>query len=250
MSSKASLRSTSPGQDVPDVATGPVARAGSGGRWLLRRCRVREPFNGLSHMAGALLSIAGLLFLVALSFGKPWHLTGFAIYGTSLVVLYLASTLYHSLPGTPRRVERLLVFDQVAIYLLIAGTYTPLCLVPLRGPWGWSLLSVVWGIALLGIVLRIAWRKSPEWVPVVIYLVMGWLCVVALKPLSGALPGAAMGWLFAGGIVYTVGAVVFASQRPRLWPGRFGSHELWHVFVLGGSACHFVLMLVFVVPMR
>ncbi|MCC2669220.1 MAG: channel protein hemolysin family [Armatimonadetes bacterium] len=223
--------------------------ASAGCRRALQYCRVREPFNGLSHMAGVLLSIAGLLFLIAVSIGKPWHLTSFAIYGASLVILYLASTLYHSLPVTPRRVEQLLVFDQVAIYLLIAGTYTPLCLVPLRGPWGWSLLSVVWTIALVGIVLRIAWRKSPEWVPVVLYLVMGWLCTVALKPLGAALPDGAMGWLFAGGIVYTIGAGVFATQRPRLWPGKFSSHELWHLFVLGGSACHFVLMIGFVARM-
>jgi hemolysin III len=202
-------------------------------------------------MAGVVLSLAGLISLVAPSVGKPWHATGFAIYGTSLVVLYLASTLYHSLPAdTPRRMEKLLVFDQVAIYLLIAGTYTPLCLVPLRGPWGWSLLSVIWGIALVGIVVRLAWRTAPEWIAVTLYLVMGWLSVVALKPLASVLPAGALGWLFAGGVVYTVGAAVFASQRPRLWPGTFSSHELWHLFVLGGSACHFVVMLCFVAPMR
>lgn len=220
------------------------------GREFLRRCRVREPFNGLSHLAGALLSLAGLLFLVAVSLGKPWHLTGFAIYGSSLVLLYAASTLYHSLQVSPRRVEQLLVFDQVAIYLLIAGTYTPLCLVPLRGPWGWSLLATVWSIAAIGITLRIAWRSAPEWLPVVLYLVMGWLAVTVLKPLSQAIPPPAIAWLFAGGLVYTIGAAIFASQRPRLWPGVFSSHELWHVFVLGGSACHFVVMLLFVAPLH
>lgn len=225
-------------------------RVSAGCRELFQQCPVREPFNGLSHLAGALLSVAGLLFLAALSVGKPWHLTGFVVYGSSLVVLYLASTLYHSLPATPARLQRLLVFDQVAIYLLIAGTYTPLCLVPLRGPWGWSLLGVVWGIALLGITLRVAWRAAPSWLPMLLYLLMGWLCVVALQPLASALPAGAIHWLLAGGIVYTLGAVVFALQRPRLWPGTFSSHELWHVFVLGGSACHFVLMLGFVAPLR
>lgn len=217
---------------------------------LLRRCRIREPFNGLSHLLGVLLSLAGLLALVFQAPGKPWHLTGFGIYGVTLVLLYMASTLYHSLPVNPRQVERLLMLDQVAIYLLIAGTYTPLCLVPLRGPWGWSLLGVVWGIALVGITLRIAWRSAPEWIAVVLYLLMGWLCTAVLRPLGQALPPAGLAWLFAGGIVYTVGAAIFAAQRPRLWPGRFSSHELWHCFVLGGSACHFVLMLCFVAPMR
>jgi hemolysin III len=207
-------------------------------RTWFRRCPVREPFNGLSHLAGALLSLAGLLFLVAISLGKPWHLAGFAIYGASLVALYAASTLYHSLPVCPRRVEQLLVLDHVAIYLLIAGTYTPLCLVPLRGPWGWSLLTVVWGIAVVGITLRLAWRTAPEWIPVVLY------------PLGRALAPSGIAWLFAGGVVYTAGAAIFASQRPRLWPGVFSSHELWHVFVLGGSACHFVVMLLFVAPLR
>ncbi|MFN3650961.1 MAG: PAQR family membrane homeostasis protein TrhA [Armatimonadota bacterium] len=212
------------------------------------RCRIREPFNGLSHLAGVLLSLAGLILLWLASAGKPWHVIGFTVYGTSLVALFSASTLYHSLHGCPQRIGRLLMFDQVAIYLLIAGTYTPLCLVPLRGPWGWGLLSVVWGIAVVGIVLRVAWRGAPAWLPVALYLLMGWLCVVALEPLGSALPPAAMGWLFAGGLVYTIGAVVFALERPRMWPGVFSSHELWHLFVLGGSACHFVVMLRFVVP--
>jgi hemolysin III len=217
-------------------------------RRLLRWCRVREPFNGLSHLAGVLLSAAGLAVLLVLAAGKPWHITGFAVYGGSLVLLYAASTLYHSLPVSPRGVERLLVFDQVAIYTLIAGTYTPLCLVPLRGPVGWSLLGVVWGIALVGIVLRVAWRRAPVWLPVALYLLMGWLCILALRPLGTALPANALAWLFAGGLVYTAGAVVFALERPRLWPGVFSSHELWHCFVLGGSACHFVVMLWFVAP--
>jgi hemolysin III len=219
-------------------------------RRLLRlpRCPAREPFNGLSHLAGVLLSLVGLAALTVSSAGKPWHEAGFLIYGGSLVLLYLASTLFHSLHGGESRMRKLLIFDQVAIYLLIAGTYTPLCLVPLRGVWGWSLLAVVWGLAAVGIALRIAWQRAPVWLPVALYLMMGWLSVVALRPLGAALPGEALRWLFAGGIVYTVGAAIFALQRPRLWPGRFSSHELWHVFVLGGSACHFVLMLRFVAP--
>lgn len=215
---------------------------------MRERWCVRDPFCGWSHMCGVVLSIAALLTLVFMSLGKPWHLTGFVIYGVSLITLYLASTLYHSLPVTPGRMERLLIFDQVAIYLLIAGTYTPLCLVTLRGPVGWTLLAVIWGIAVAGSVIRMSWRGAPIWLPVVLYLLMGWLCVAAYQPLAHSLPAAALWWLVAGGIIYTVGTVVFASQRPRLWPGTFSSHELWHVFVLGGSACHFVLMLLFVAP--
>lgn len=212
------------------------------------RCELREPFSGLSHLAGAGLSAIGLVALLWLSAGKPWHLAAFAIYGATLVLLYLSSAVYHLLPGCPRRTDQLFAVDQAAIYLLIAGTYTPLCLVTLRGPWGWSLLGVVWSIALTGIVLRFSWRTAPQWLSLSLYLVMGWLCLFAAAPLVQALDGPGLGWLALGGAIYTVGAVIYATERPRLWPGRFGSHDLWHLFVMGGSACHFVVMLCFVAP--
>jgi hemolysin III len=215
-----------------------------------RRFRLREPFSGLSHLGGALLGVAALVVLVTLARGKPWHESGFAIYGATLIILYLASALYHLLPVGEAHIKRLQIFDHIGIYLLIAGTYTPICLVPLRGGWGWSLFGVVWGLALLGSVIEIGWRSAPRWLGLVLYLIMGWLAAVAMGPLARALPTAALGWLVAGGLAYTVGAVIFALERPRLWPGIFGSHDLWHIFVLGGSACHFVLMLRFVVPIR
>jgi hemolysin III len=195
------------------------------------------------------LGIAALVVLVSRARGKPWHLSAFAVYGTTLILLYLASALYHSLPVSERGIRRLRTFDRVGIYLLIAGTYTPLCLVPLRGGWGWSLLGVVWGLALLGSLGEIAWRAAPEWVGVALYVVMGWLAVIAIGPLMRTLTGAGLAWLIAGGIVYSVGTIIFATGRPRLWPGAFSSHELWHLFVLGGSACHFVMMVRFVAPL-
>jgi hemolysin III len=213
---------------------------------LIRRFRFREPFSGLSHLGGAVLSAIGLAVLVAVSYGKPWHLTAFAIYGGSLILLYTASALYHLLPVGPHHVERLRTFDQVAIYLLIAGTYTPVCLISLRGAWGWSMLAGAWGVALAGSAARIAWRRKPEWLTFCLYLAMGWGSLIALSPLSASLKADGLYWLLFGGFFYTVGAVVFATNRPRLWPGTFGSHDLWHVFVLGGSACHFVMMLRFV----
>ena len=214
------------------------------------RLRLREPFSGLSHLVGAGLSVAGLVVLLVWSAGEPWRVTAFSIYGASLILLYLASAVYHLLPASPERVKQLLVWDQVAIYLLIAGTYTPLCLVSLRGPWGWSLFGVVWGIAVVGMALRIGWQKAPWWLCFALYLVMGWISLVAVGPLVRLLPPAGLAWLVLGGVVYSVGAVVFATERPRLWPGRFGAHELWHLFVLGGSACHFVLMFCFVAPVH
>jgi hemolysin III len=187
--------------------------------------------------------------LVSLARGKPWHLSGFAIYGATLTLLYLASALYHSLPLGERGIRRLLMLDRIGIYLLIAGTYTPLCLVPLRGAWGWSLLSLVWGLALFGGLCEIVWRGAPKWITTGLYLVMGWLAVLAWGPLTRTLTGAGLQWLIAGGITYTVGAVIWLTGQPRLWPGAFGAHELWHLFVLGGSACHFVLMVRFVAPL-
>jgi hemolysin III len=213
------------------------------------RLKLREPFNGLSHLLGALLGVAALVVLVCLAPDKPWHVSGFAIYGATLILLYTASALYHSLPVSDRGVKRLLLFDRVGIYLLIAGTYTPLCLVPLRGAWGWSLLGIVWGLALFGGLCEILWRGAPQWITTGLYLVMGWLAVFAFGPLMRTLTGAGLNWLVAGGILYTVGAVVCLTQRPRLWPGAFGAHELWHLFVLGGSACHFVVMVRFVAPL-
>lgn len=212
------------------------------------RWQVREPFCGWSHLFGAVLSFVGWCVLLSLSQGRPWHQTAFLIYGGSLVLLYAASTLYHSLPATPRRVEQLLMVDQVAIYLLIAGTYTPLCLIPLRGPIGWLLLGVIWGIALVGITLRIGWRTAPRRLHLSLYLLMGWLCLLAYQPLARALPGSALAWFFGGGIVYTIGTALLVAQRPRLWPGVFSTHELWHLFVLAGSACHFALMLSLAAP--
>jgi hemolysin III len=213
---------------------------------VVRHRTLREPFCGLSHLAGVVLSVAGLVALLSLSYGKPWRLTAFSVYGASLILLYTASTLYHSLTVGPGRIERLRAIDQAAIYGLIAGTYTPICLIAMRGALGWRLFGVVWGIALTGAAARLAWRSFPDWLSLTLYLTMGWLFVVALVPIFQALGGAGITWLLFGGALYLVGVVVLTLDRPRLWPGTFGSHELWHLFVLGGSACHFVLIRCFV----
>src|SRR5437588_10441497 len=159
-----------------------------------RRFRLREPFSGLSHLGGALLGIAALVVLISLARGKPWHLSGFAIYGTTLILLYTASTLYHSLPVSERGIARLRMLDRVGIYLLIAGTYTPICLVPLRGGWGWSLFGVVWGLALFGIIMEVAWRSAPYWLGLVLYLVVGRQAVVAFISLVHVMTATPDGW--------------------------------------------------------
>jgi hemolysin III len=207
---------------------------------------IKDPFCGLSHLIGAALSVAGLIVLLVVTTGRPWHVTGVAIYGASLILLYVASTLCHSVHCAPNHAQRLDRFDHVAIFLLIAGTYTPLCLVPLRGPWGWTILAVEWVLAAIGIVAVITGWVRQQWPRVIVYIAMSWVAIVAVVPLSRVLPLEALAWMLAGGISYTSGAVIYALDRPRLWPGRFGSHDLWHVFVLAGSTCHFVMILLFI----
>jgi hemolysin III len=211
----------------------------------LRRC-IKEPFPGISHFVGALLSVAALVILLLYANGRVWHVVGFAVYGATLILLYLASAMAHSIHCSPRTGARLDRLDYSAIFLLIAGTYTPICLVPLRGPWGWTLLGCVWGLAVIGIctVWFPRWRK--DWARVVIYLSMGWLALIATGEIVSRFTGPALAWLLAGGVVYSAGAAVFVTNRPCLWSGRFVAHDLWHVMVLLGSACHFMVMVDFV----
>jgi hemolysin III len=212
---------------------------------------LREPINSLTHFVGVLLSIAGLVVLLVLSAGEPWRTVGFSIYGTSLIVLYSASTLLHGLKVGASLEKKLRIFDHAAIFGLIAGTYTPVTLIALQSShpaWGWTLLSVAWGFALLGILFKIFWIGAPRWLSVGLYLVMGWLALAALVPIVDALPWGGIAWMLIGGAFYSGGAVIYALKRPDLWPGVFGYHELWHLFVLAGSISHFVMMLKYVLP--
>ena len=213
----------------------------------------RDPYDGLrpwsaiTHGVGAALGILGtvLLILKAVFGGQgAWAIVSFALYGASMIGLYTASTLYHCLrTGVGGRIA-LRKYDHASIYLLIAGTYTPVCLVALRqmGGWGWALFGAIWGLAVAGIILTLFWVNSPRWVTSGVYLFMGWLAVIALYPLWQAIGWSGLAWLLAGGILYTVGGVLYAVK----WPGRnnprFGCHEIFHLFILAGSVCHYLLM--------
>lgn len=204
---------------------------------------IKDPFPGLSHWLGLLLSVNGLIALLVLSRGRGWHLAGCAIYGSSLVLLYFASALAHTVRCAPHVEDRLTRFDCMAIFLLIAGTYTPLCLVALRGRWGWSMLIAEWTMAILGIALVSKGHINSKWPRAILYLLMAWaVALVAIMPIWRTLSAPALEWLVAGGVIYSVGAVIFALDRPHLWPGRFMAHDLWHVMVILGSACHFVVI--------
>lgn len=208
------------------------------------RCGFKDPVSGLTHMIGAVLAVPGLAVLVysAVMYATTWHIVSFSIFGASLILLYTASTIYHSLDVSKHVTEILRRIDHMMIYILIAGTYTPLCLVPLRGPWGWSIFGTILGIAVAGIIMKILWFNAPRWLYTLFYVGMGWLAVIALPPLVRSMPVGGIAWLLIGGVFYTIGAVIYALKRPNPIPGRFGFHEIFHLFVLAGSASHFWLM--------
>jgi hemolysin III len=213
--------------------------------------RLREPVNGLTHAAGGVLAFVGLFVLVAsaASAGRMDQIVAFGIFGISLVALYIASSLYHLLPLSPAGVARLRKLDHVAIFVLIAGTYTPFCLLALDGGWRWGVLAIAWGLALCGASLKLLWMGAPRWLSVLLYLGMGWVAVAAVPALLQAVPAGGIAWVLAGGLTYSAGALVYGFKRPNLIPGAFGFHELWHLFVVAGSACHFWAVLRFVAPL-
>jgi hemolysin III len=208
--------------------------------------RLREPFNGASHLAGLSLACAGTWVLLRWARG-PWELAAFVVYGGSLIFLYGISFLYHSLPVAGRLLRALRTLDHIAIYFLIAGTYTPIAIITLHDRLGWSLLAIVWVIAAAGIPFKLFYLDAPVWISTGTYLAMGYLAVFAIVPLARAVPVTGLLWLIAGGMAYTVGAVIYSRQRPDPFPGRFGHHEIWHLLVLTGSACHFAFMVYHVV---
>jgi hemolysin III len=203
---------------------------------------VGERFNALTHGVGSLLALigGGALVAVAARSGDPWKIVGVSVYSATLVLLYGLSTLYHSVRGRAKAVLQKL--DHQSIYLLIAGSYTPFCLVTLRGPWGWSLFGVVWGLAVIGGLQELWPKNEARALSVVIYLLMGWAVLVALVPLWTALGTAGFFWVAAGGLFYTVG-IVFYVLDDRLRH----SHGVWHLFVLAGSVCHYIAILRYVV---
>ncbi len=202
-----------------------------------------ERANRLTHGVGALFSMAGLVLMVVFSarYGDAWQVVSTAIYGATLVLLYTASTLYHSFQDERRKVL-LQKFDHAAIFLLIAGSYTPFALVTLRGPWGWSLFGVVWALAIAGVALKFWYAGRFKLLSTLLYVGMGWLVMIALKPLMAVLPVGGLQLLVVGGLCYTGGAGFY------LWRGLPYNHAIWHIFVLGGSACHWVAVFRYVVP--
>lgn len=206
-----------------------------------RKHRLREPFNGLSHLAGFLAAVGGLVYLVLMGreAGDTWFLGAVILYGVTLVLMFLSSSLYHLLPVGPRLRRHLRLTDHQMIYLLIAGSYTPLCLGPLRGWVGWSLLSAVWGMAVVGMVMKVRRFSLPRGLLVLPYVLMGGLVLLAVYPMVQRISVDALPWLAGSGGLYLVGAAIYTLRRPDPFPGIFGFHEIWHLFVIGGSFCYY-----------
>jgi len=200
--------------------------------------KAEEATNAVLHGVGAGLAIAALVVLVVLGniFGDAWHIVSFSIYGSTLVILYLASTLYHSFPkGKTKSILKMA--DHCGVYLLIAGTYTPLTLIALRGVLGWTIFGAIWGIALAGIVFKLYFINRFSFLSTLLYIAMGWLIVIAINPLSVAMNPAALQFLLIGGILYTVGTIFYGLKGIKF------NHAIWHLFVLAGSTCHFFTVL-------
>ena len=210
---------------------------------------IREPGSAITHFIGCLMALIAASPLLIKAHGNTTYMLAMTIFATSMVLLYAASTIYHSICHVSAKVLRnFQKLDHMMIFVLIAGSYTPVCMIILGGRIGYTLLALVWGIAVAGIIIKGLWITCPKWFSSVLYISMGWVCVLAFTQIVNSLSPAAFGWLLAGGIIYTVGGIIYALKVP-LFDAKhknFGSHEIFHLFVMAGSACHFILMYVYI----
>ena len=213
---------------------------------------IKDPGSAITHFIGMLMAIFAAIPLLIKAANEPSrvYIISLAIYAASLILLYAASTTYHTFDISAKANTLLKKIDHMMISVLIAGSYTPVCLIVLKGKTGIILLSIVWAIAVAGILIKAFWVYCPKWVSSVLYIGMGWTCVLAFTQILNNMSPAAFGWLLAGGIIYTVGGVIYALKLPIFnnKHKNFGSHEIFHLFVMGGSACHFIVMYAFLLP--
>jgi hemolysin III len=205
--------------------------------------KLREPVNSLTHWGGAVLALVGLIALLIVGWSTPAKIISLAIYGVSLIFLFSASATYHMVRVKDKALEIFRKIDHSAIFVLIAGTYTPFCVNAFEGFWKWGMLSIIWSLALIGILVKIFYIGAPRWLNAVIYVVMGWFSVVAAGQMLATLPVWVFTWLIIGGVIYTLGAIVYATKIFNFKPGVFGFHEVWHIFVLLAAAAHYVAVL-------
>lgn len=209
-------------------------------------CGPQSVTSGILHFGGMLLSVVGLILLLALTAQgghDPWKLVSFGVYGTSMVLLYGASGTYHTFYISEKVHRALRKIDHSMVFVLIAGSYMPLCMVAMRGPVGWTVFGLVCFFTVAGIVMKMFWIDAPKWVSALLYVLLGWMIVGVFFSLKASLSPQALAWLFLGGLLYTVGAVIYAVKKEWICTKYFGNHELFHIFILLGSACHYILML-------
>lgn len=214
------------------------------------KLKLKDPGSAITHGIAMLLAMVGStpLLIKAARSSDVLHLVALGVFILSMILLYAASTIYHSVDSTEKVNRRLRKMDHMMIFIMIAGSYTPVCLIALHNRIGYILCALVWIVAILGIILKGFWINCPKWVSSVLYIGMGWLCVLAFVPIFHSLPRAGFGWLLAGGIIYTIGGVIYGLKLPIFDAKHknFGSHEIFHVFVMLGSLCHFIVMYFFV----
>ena len=210
--------------------------------------RFRQPVSGLMHFFAAAAAVCGWAALVVIGRGPAGKIAALSIYGFSLALMFGASAAYHLVNAGPKVEALLRKLDHTAIYLLIAGSYTPICYIRLAGFWKWGMLAMIWSLALIGIGVKIFVIKAPRWITAGVYVVMGWLSLLAVRQIVAALPSGALVGLAAGGIIYTLGAVVYIVKKPDFVPGVFGFHELWHLFVILAALAHFIAIAGYVAP--
>lgn len=212
--------------------------------------KIKDPGSALTHFIAMLTAMVAAtpLLIKAASVPGTMHLKALSVFIVSMILLYAASTVYHTFDISEHVNKILRKIDHMMIFILIAGTYTPVCMLVLGDRTGWILLALVWGIAILGILMNALWINCPKWLSSFVYIAMGWVCVLAFGKIIAALPRQAFGWLLAGGIIYTVGGVIYALKLPIFNQKHryFGSHEIFHLFVMGGSLCHYIMMYAFV----
>ncbi len=205
--------------------------------------KLREPVNSLTHWGGAVLALIGLVALLIVGWSTPAKIISLAIYGVSLIFLFSASATYHMVQVKDKALEVFRKIDHAAIYVLIAGTYTPFCVNAFDGFWKWGMLSIIWSLAIIGIVIKIFIIRAPRWLNAGIYIVMGWLSIAAIGEMLDALPVWVLVWMLIGGVTYTLGAVVYITKIFNFKPGVFGFHEVWHIFVLLAAMAHFIAVM-------
>ena len=217
------------------------------------KMKIKDPGSALTHFIAMLGAGAAAVPLLLKAAREPDHIhfAALLIFIVSMILLYAASTIYHTLDISDEVNKRLRKLDHMMIFILIAGTYTPVCMVVLGDKTGWNLLALVWGIAAAGILIKAFWITCPKWFSSILYIAMGWVCILAFTRIIHALPRAGFGWLLAGGIIYTAGGIIYALKLPifNTKHKNFGSHEIFHLFVMGGSVCHFIMMYCFVANM-